>query len=69
VSFHFRNCDGYFIDGFHSGGVDGLKVDISGDVAPILKDVFAILPADRPRVYPGMCDPKMVLQVNSKFWR
>ena len=57
--------DGYFIDGFHTNGQDGLKVDVSNDLAPILKDAFLVLHSDKPRLYLGMCDPMMVLELVS----
>lgn len=63
--FFCRECDGFFLDGFHSSGSDGLKVDISGELAPILKDVISVLPEEKPRIWMGMCDPKMLLDLVS----
>jgi queuine tRNA-ribosyltransferase accessory subunit len=65
ISYLSRECDGYFLDGFHTGGTDGLKVNVSDELAPILKDVFTILPIEKPRLYLGMCDPKMILDLVS----
>ena len=65
VIFLCRECDGFLLDGFHSGGSDGLKVNVAGEVEPILKDVLSVLPNEKPRLYLGMCDPKMVLDLVS----
>ena len=53
------------LDGFHDGGDHALKVNIADEIAPLLKDVFTILPVEKPRLYLGMCDPKMVLDLVS----
>ena len=53
------------MDGFHDGGDHALKVNIADEIAPLLKDVFTILPVEKPRLYLGMCDPKMVLDLVS----
>ncbi len=60
-----REVNGYFIDGFHSGNDDGLKVNVSDEVGPILRDIFPILDSEKPRLYLGTCDPKMVLDLVS----
>ncbi len=64
-NFFSRELDGYFLDGFHSGGPAGLKVNVLDEIAPILKDIFLILDSEKPRLYLGMCDPKQILDLVS----
>ncbi len=42
-----------------------MKVNVSDEVGPILRDIFPILDSEKPRLYLGMCDPKMVLDLVS----
>jgi tRNA-guanine family transglycosylase len=55
-----RNVDGFLLDGFHLNGPESAGVDLSL-VAPLICQAVAHLPASKPRMYQGSCDPLQVI--------
>lgn len=56
-----RTVDGYVIDGFHVNGPDVENVDVP-KMKEILREVFAVLPSDKPRILHGAFDPETMLE-------
>nr|CAG4634875.1 EOG090X08JG [Alona affinis] len=59
------NVSGYVIEGFHTNGLSATNM-IWNDIEPILIEILAALPQDRPRIFHGPVTPILLMKLLSK---